>query len=177
MWKRQPWWGPRYCPAMSMRQLALYGFRNYMQDSKRDTYVKNRLLDYVGEGENEMTWENNIETCILPYVKPYKGNLSLVRELGSFNSFFLLLLLLMFFWKNLYMIGINCFLNICRNCFSLTGTRILHEVVLVMEVGEGFDYHFNFFNIIDLNFLFFFNCSMFLKNVSILSWIQLLAQS
>ena len=35
-----------------------------MQDSKRDTDVKNRLLDYVGEGEGRMIWENNIETCI-----------------------------------------------------------------------------------------------------------------
>ena len=40
-----------------------------MQDSKRDTDVKNRLLDSVGEGEGEMIWENSIETCILPYVK------------------------------------------------------------------------------------------------------------
>ena len=38
-----------------------------MQDSKRDTDVKNRLLDSVGEGEGEMTWENSIESCI--YVK------------------------------------------------------------------------------------------------------------
>ena len=38
-----------------------------MQDSKRDTDVKNRLLDSVGEGEGEgaMIWENGIETCIL----------------------------------------------------------------------------------------------------------------
>ena len=40
-----------------------------MQDSKRDTDVKYRLLDYVGEGEGGMTWENSIETCILLYVK------------------------------------------------------------------------------------------------------------
>ena len=39
-----------------------------MQGSKRDTDVKNRLLDYMGEGKGEMIWEN-IETCILPYVK------------------------------------------------------------------------------------------------------------
>ena len=26
----------------------------YMQDSKRDTDIKNRLLDSVGEGEEEM---------------------------------------------------------------------------------------------------------------------------
>ena len=38
-------------------------------DSKRDTDIKNRLLDSVGEGEGGMTWENSIETCILPYVK------------------------------------------------------------------------------------------------------------
>ena len=36
-----------------------------MQDSKRDTKVKNRLLDSVGEGEGGMIWENSIETCIL----------------------------------------------------------------------------------------------------------------
>ena len=36
-----------------------------MQDSKKDTDVKNRLLDSVGEGEGGMIWENGIETCIL----------------------------------------------------------------------------------------------------------------
>ena len=32
-----------------------------MQDSKRDTDVKNRLLDSVGEGKGGMIWENSIE--------------------------------------------------------------------------------------------------------------------
>ena len=40
-----------------------------MQDSKRDTDIKNRLLDSVGEGEGGMILENSIETCILPYAK------------------------------------------------------------------------------------------------------------
>ena len=40
-----------------------------MWDSKRDTDIKNRLLDSVAEGEGGMIWQNNIETCILPYVK------------------------------------------------------------------------------------------------------------
>ena len=40
-----------------------------MRDSKRDTDVKNRLLDSVGEGEGGMVWENSIKTCILSYVK------------------------------------------------------------------------------------------------------------
>ena len=40
-----------------------------MQDSKRDTDVKNRLLDSMGEGEGGMIWEDSIETCILSYVK------------------------------------------------------------------------------------------------------------
>ena len=40
-----------------------------MQDSKRDTDVKNRLLDSVGEGKDGMMWENGIETCKLAYVK------------------------------------------------------------------------------------------------------------
>ena len=39
-----------------------------MQDSKRDTDVKNSHLDSVGEGEGGMIWENSIETCILSYV-------------------------------------------------------------------------------------------------------------
>ena len=30
---------------------------------------RHRLLDYVGEDEGGMIWENSIETCILPYVK------------------------------------------------------------------------------------------------------------
>ena len=36
-----------------------------MRDSKRDTEVKNRLLDSVGEGEGGMIWENGIEKCTL----------------------------------------------------------------------------------------------------------------
>ena len=40
-----------------------------MQDSKRDTDVKNRLLDSVGEGEGGMIWENGTETCTISYVK------------------------------------------------------------------------------------------------------------
>ena len=40
-----------------------------MRDGKRDTDVKNRLLDSVGEGEGGMICENSIETCILSYVK------------------------------------------------------------------------------------------------------------
>ena len=36
-----------------------------MRDSKRDTDVKNKLLDSVGEGEGGMIWENGIETCTL----------------------------------------------------------------------------------------------------------------
>ena len=40
-----------------------------MRNSKRDTDIKNRLLDSVGEGEGGMIWENSIETCILSYVK------------------------------------------------------------------------------------------------------------
>ena len=32
-----------------------------MRDSKRDTDVKNSLLDLVGEGEGGMIWENGID--------------------------------------------------------------------------------------------------------------------
>ena len=40
-----------------------------MRNSKKDTDVKNRLLDSVGEAEGGMIWENSTETCILPYLK------------------------------------------------------------------------------------------------------------
>lgn len=36
-----------------------------MQDSKRDTEIKNSLLDSVGEDEGGMIWENCTETCIM----------------------------------------------------------------------------------------------------------------
>ena len=40
-----------------------------MRDSKRDTDIKNRLVDSVGEGKGGMICENSIETGILSYVK------------------------------------------------------------------------------------------------------------
>ena len=52
-----------------------------MRDSKRDTDVKNSLLDSVGEGEGGMIWENSIETCILSYVK-YLASPGLMHETG-----------------------------------------------------------------------------------------------
>ena len=53
-----------------------------MRDSKRDTDVKNRLLDSVGKGKDGMIWENSIETCILPYVKQIASP-GLMHETGS----------------------------------------------------------------------------------------------
>ena len=40
-----------------------------MQDSKRDTVIKNRLLDSMAEGEGGMIGENSIEPCISPCMK------------------------------------------------------------------------------------------------------------
>ena len=40
-----------------------------MQDNKRDTDVKKRLLDSVGEDDGGMIWENRLETYIVPYVQ------------------------------------------------------------------------------------------------------------
>ena len=40
-----------------------------MRDSKRDTDVKNRLLDSVEEGEGGMIWETSIETRIFSSVQ------------------------------------------------------------------------------------------------------------
>ena len=36
-----------------------------MRDSKRDTDVKNRLLDSVGEGKGEMSWNNSSNILVL----------------------------------------------------------------------------------------------------------------
>ena len=52
-----------------------------MQDSKRDTDVKNRLLDSVGKGEGGMIWENGIETCILSCKKRI-ASLSSIQDTG-----------------------------------------------------------------------------------------------
>ena len=43
---------------------------NLKKIKQKDTdEIKNSLLDYVGEGEGGIIWENGIETCILSYVK------------------------------------------------------------------------------------------------------------
>ena len=53
-----------------------------MRDSKRDTDVKNRLLDSVGEGEGGMIWENGIETCLISYKKQIASPGSM-QDIGS----------------------------------------------------------------------------------------------
>ena len=42
---------------------------SYLQGSKGDTDIKNRLLDTVGEEDGDMIWERSIDTYTLPYVK------------------------------------------------------------------------------------------------------------
>ena len=41
----------------------------YVQSSKGNTDINNRLLDSVGKGESGMIWENGTETYTLIYVK------------------------------------------------------------------------------------------------------------
>ena len=53
-----------------------------MQDSKRDTDVKDSLLDSVGEGEGGMIKEGSVETCILSYVKRITSP-GLMHETGA----------------------------------------------------------------------------------------------
>ena len=50
-----------------------------MRDSKRDTDVKNRLLDSVGERESGKIWENGIETCVLS-CKEQIANLGSIQD-------------------------------------------------------------------------------------------------
>ena len=52
-----------------------------MRHSKRDTDVKNSLLDSVGEGEGGMICENSIETSTLLYVKQMTSA-SVIHEAG-----------------------------------------------------------------------------------------------
>ena len=59
----------QYSILMHIYRIQKDGNKPYMQDRKRDTDVKNRLLDSVGEVKGGMIGENRIETCILPYLK------------------------------------------------------------------------------------------------------------
>ena len=52
-----------------MWNLERYYLQSYVQGSKEDTDVKNRLMGSVGEGDGGIIWENSIETYTLPYVK------------------------------------------------------------------------------------------------------------
>ena len=52
-----------------------------MRDCKRDTDVKNRLLDSVGDGEDGMIWENGIEASILS-CKKRTNSLCLMQDTG-----------------------------------------------------------------------------------------------
>ena len=52
-----------------MWYLERWNGQSYMQGSKGDMDIKNRLLESVGEGKGGMIWENGIETCIISYVK------------------------------------------------------------------------------------------------------------
>ena len=51
-----------------MWNLERWYWQSFMQGSKEETDVENRLLDSVG-GEGRMIWENSIETDTLLYVK------------------------------------------------------------------------------------------------------------
>ena len=43
--------------------------QSFVQVSKEDTDINNKLLDPVWKEEGGMIWENSIETYTLPYVK------------------------------------------------------------------------------------------------------------
>ena len=53
-----------------------------MRDSKRDTDVKNKLLDFVGEGEGKMHGESSINTYPLSCVKQMVSG-KLLNNTGS----------------------------------------------------------------------------------------------
>ena len=49
--------------------LERWYYQSYVQDSKGDTDVKDRLLDTVGEGKGGVMWENNIENIYISICK------------------------------------------------------------------------------------------------------------
>ena len=55
---------PTLCDPMNCRPPG-----SSAMEFSRDTDIKNRLLDSVGEGKGGMIWDNSIETGILPSVK------------------------------------------------------------------------------------------------------------
>ena len=48
--------------------LERWHWQSYVQGSKGDKDVKNRLLETMEEGEGGMIWENSIKSYALPYV-------------------------------------------------------------------------------------------------------------
>ena len=52
----------------------------YLQGSRGDTDIENRLVDTVGEGEGGMDWENSTETYTLPYVKQIESGICCVTQ-------------------------------------------------------------------------------------------------
>ena len=57
------------------------GKDNPVCETAKETHVKNRLLDSVGEGEGRMIWENGIETCIL-LCKKRTASLGSIQDTG-----------------------------------------------------------------------------------------------
>ena len=68
-WSKSERKTPIQCTNANIWNLERWQQWLYMWDSKRDTDVKNSLLDSGREGERGMICENSIETCVLPYVK------------------------------------------------------------------------------------------------------------
>ena len=67
---RQEYWSGLLLPSPILTPTYMEFRKTVMMwDSKRDTDIKNRLSDSMGEGEGGMIWENSIERCLLPHVK------------------------------------------------------------------------------------------------------------
>ena len=71
----------QYCTLTHKHGIQKDGTSDPKCKTERHTDVKNRLLDYVGEGEGGMICKKSIETCILPYVKELTSS-SLMHETG-----------------------------------------------------------------------------------------------
>ena len=54
------------CIHMEFRKMVMITL--YARQQKRHRCIE-QSLDYVGEGEGGMIWENGIETCIISYKK------------------------------------------------------------------------------------------------------------
>ena len=75
----------KYTIFMHIWSLERWYWWIYLQDSNRDTDIKNRLVDTVREEEGGTNWESSMEIYKLSYVKQI-AQANLLYDSGSSNQ-------------------------------------------------------------------------------------------